>query len=51
DEHYNIMTEQFEFTFNSRIQFKKYSQKNNQGSKDNNLNTFIVPILSNSEDC
>ncbi|CAG8838846.1 35675_t:CDS:2, partial [Gigaspora margarita] len=43
-EHYNMLTEQFEFTSNGGIHFKKYSQKNDQGGMDGNSDALIVPV-------
>ncbi|CAG8842410.1 41445_t:CDS:1, partial [Gigaspora margarita] len=47
--HCNMLTEQFEFTSNSGIHFKKYSQKNDQGGVNSNSDALIVPVPSNSE--
>ncbi|CAG8810178.1 44760_t:CDS:2, partial [Gigaspora margarita] len=47
--HYNMLTEQFEFTSNGGIHFKKYSQKNDQGGVDGNSNALIVPVPPDSE--
>ncbi|CAG8840425.1 42466_t:CDS:2, partial [Gigaspora margarita] len=39
----------FEFTSNSGIHFKKYSQKNDQGSVNSNSDALIVPVPPDSE--
>ncbi|CAG8729722.1 42945_t:CDS:2 [Gigaspora margarita] len=44
-----MLTEQFEFTSNGGIHFKKYSQKNDQGGVDGNSNALIVPVPPDSE--
>ena len=48
-EYYNILIEQFEFTSNGGIHFKKYSQKNDQGGVDGNSDALIIPVPPDPE--
>ncbi|CAG8703579.1 8589_t:CDS:2, partial [Cetraspora pellucida] len=46
----NTPQEQFEFSSNSGIHFKKYSQKNNQDGINGNSDALIIPVLSDPKD-